>query len=380
MYSRASTERRAQLHAILEPFVRAHEAEPTWWRTEFRLREAGRYHPLANAAIAFFHRAQDHFTVSVRNGLLAVTVLAELAIIALAGRTPFGIFPTLLVLQLIAFHAVGSTWLIGEFPFYMHPFAWYVPRAVGAVLVMPVVLGVAARKPVVWVASLAVLGLLHAWLAALCAMLAGAAVVGFALLTRRHGFRRPLTYALLGLGLFGSPELRLATCVVAGVLYCCGTTADGDGAAAFERRALVFASLLFFIVGATSAVLSSNAFLRVLGDAPGLFVVREVPARLTGVRYTLLVLGAVLALRLALRRLPERASRLAIPAMLALLVIVPLANPLPYARVRDQESGFFMPNCPEARTIPLPVGIAQLSLRDEPTLFLSFAEYLANGE
>lgn len=378
MYSRASTERRAQLRAALEPFVRAHEAEPDWWRTDFRLREAGRYHPLANAAIAFFHRPEDHFAVSVRKGLLAVTVLAELAIIALAGWTPFGVFPTLLVLELIAFHAIDSTWFIGEFPRNMHPFLWYVPRAVGAVLVMPVVLGVAARRPVACVASLAVLGLLHAWLGVVCAALAGAALVGFALLTRYEGLRRPLTYGLLGLGLFGSPELRFTTCVVAGVLYGCGTTRGGDDATAFDRRALVFAALLFFVVGATSAVLSSEMLLRALGDAPNLFVVREVPARLTGVRYTLLVLGAVLAARLALRRLPERASRLAIPATLALLVIVPLANPAPYARVRARQSGFFVPNCLEARTIPLPAGIAELSLRDEPTLFLSFAQYLAN--
>lgn len=378
MYGRASSERRAELQIMLEPFVRAHESDPLWWRTDFRLREAGRYNPLANAAIAFFHRPEERFTIGVRNGLLAVTVLGELAVLVLATRTPFGIIPTLLVLELIAFHAIDSTWLIGQFPRNMHPFLWYVPRAVGALLVMPVVLGVAARRPAVAVVSIIVQALLHTWLAMICAGLAGLALLGFTLLERFDGFRRPLTYALLALGLFGTIDLRIATGIVAVVLYACGTVANGDDRLRFDRQALVFASLFFFAAGAVSSVFSSATALHMLGDAPSSFVLRELPARLTGVRYTLLVLGMVLAARLALRRLPAAALRFATPALLALLVLVPVTTPLPYTRVRNREGGFFVPNCPEARAIPLPAGVPELSLQDEPTLFLSLAQYLAN--
>src|SRR6185436_7846018 len=70
MYWQAPAERRAALGTALEPFVRAHEHDAAWWRTAFRLRQTATY-PLANVAIALFHRPERHFTESVRDGLFA---------------------------------------------------------------------------------------------------------------------------------------------------------------------------------------------------------------------------------------------------------------------------------------------------------------------
>jgi hypothetical protein len=100
--------------------------------------------------------------------------------------------------------------------------------------------------------------------------------------------------------------------------------------------------------------------------------------RLAAVEYVLFVLLVYFGARLLIRcfvRGSEDARKVH-AGMWALLVALSLAHFNDYMRVARAKTAFFTDKCAMARTIPLPEGMADLSLENEPSLFLSFGQYI----
>ena len=62
--------------------------------------------------------------------------------------------------------------------------------------------------------------------------------------------------------------------------------------------------------------------------------------------------------------------------MCAVMIVLSLAHSSNYIKVITAKTSFFTNRCVTARTIPLPEGLADLSLEDEPSLFLSLGRYM----
>ena len=112
MRSRATDETRATFDDSIRPFVAANEKSSNWMRTEFRLRFSWVY-PLANVVIRFFNKPDRPYIDSARFGLLTVTALGLAVILMIGATSPFGLFETAFVLNLLAFRWITLSPLHG---------------------------------------------------------------------------------------------------------------------------------------------------------------------------------------------------------------------------------------------------------------------------
>lgn len=382
MYFLAPAKDQGAFQAMTRPFVRAYENDPRWERTAFRLRSVNTY-PLANVAISLFHHRDKHYTEGVKWGLLAVTLISVLAVVLIGSTTPFGFWQTVLVLNLIAFHLIPADLPIGPVPNLMHPFISYVPRGAAAAMVIAAVLAFAAKRPSLFIISLLLVFLWHAGLALVNAGLALTAAALFWVVTRYQLLHTPFLYLLFGLGLLGGLGTLLRTGIIGCLLYLYSRHIKGIEVD-FHHRAFLFGLLFLFMAIIGSAIAAIPQVGQLLQSATGLAVARELPQRLIGSTYSLLVLSTVVGGRLLysyatssfpqLRSQPKRAQ-LGV-AVIVILLIIGLTHRAVNAKVWQRKLGFFQATCQEARILALPENLSHLSLDDEPTLFLSLGHYL----
>jgi hypothetical protein len=340
MYFAASATSRATVEQMTRPVVLASDDEDRQQRANFRLGSTAAY-PLTNMAITLVHGRDTWYTESVKWSRLGVTLLAVVTVALIAGATPFGLWYTILVLNLIAFDVIPA-FGIGPVPDNAHPFITSAPRGSGSLLVIAIVLALAARKRGLFCLSLALVFLWHVGQGLLVVSVVLPGAVGFWLVTRRH---------------------------------------DLD----FTGRALVLTLLVLSASMIVSTVAAAPAVGRLLEEVAGSPVGRQVPQRLAGVEYSLLVLGVVVGVMLAVDRLATRFAWLQkqrpgvrIGAALFILGVIGGLHARMYSEVLVRRStGFFsQPLCERTPLIPLPEQAARLSLGDEPALFLSLGTYL----
>ena len=381
MYFSAPARDRAAFETMTRPFVQAFEQDLAWPRTAFRLHAAGIY-PLPNVAISFFHHRDTAYTESVKWGLFTATLLAVLTVALIGGTTPFGLWQTLLVLSLIAFDLIPASLVIGHVPGNMHPFRWYAPRGAGAVIVIAAILTLATGRRRLSVISLL---LVFIWHAGLGLLVAGVVLPGTALhwvVTRYRLLHAPPFYGLFGLGLLLGPGALLHTSIVGGLVYFYSRHVR-DKEVDFHHRAFLLSLLVLFTAIVGSAIAAMPAAGQLLQSAVGLAVASQVPARLSGVEYSLVVLSVVLAGRFVLDEIIRfaRSKNHVVSAqpifwVVLILITIGLTHRTVYARVIRRDTAFFRVTCQRARILPLPDDLSHLSLDDEPTLFLSFGHYL----
>jgi hypothetical protein len=341
MYARASATERSRFHETIRPFIQANEKDPRWRRTQERLLLAPTY-PLANAVIAYSQRTGSHYTEAVKVGLFTVTVLAVLLTVLLARTTPFGLWSTLVTMNLVALTGRGAevidAWLTyNQYPLTVYlPFLSYVPRGAAALLVLPTVLFIAAKRP--WPA-LASLLLMFLWHIALATVFTGLIVVSLLLWSTSHW---PLRLTIL-------------------------RRAD------FWQRAFLLSALLLGVSVMLAVAASFPPFSRLIQQVVQLTVAEQLSERLAGIQWVLLVLLGVLAWRPVF--VPRLNPRSGTVAALVISLLALLHTPL-LLRVPRGDSGFFEPTCQQAHILSLPDHLDELSLDDEPTLFLSLGHFL----
>ena len=152
MRSGATVEARAAFDNGIRPFVAANEKSSNWMRTEFRLGASWVY-PLANVVIRFFNKPGRSYVDTVRFGLLTVTALGLALILVTGATSPFGLFETAFVLNLLAFRWIALAPLHGEVPGNYSPFVTYVPRGLAAALVIAAIVALAARRTLLFLVS-----------------------------------------------------------------------------------------------------------------------------------------------------------------------------------------------------------------------------------
>lgn len=347
MYNQASRIEQQAFHQTIQPFIGTNISHPRWERTAFRLQLPGTY-PLADIAIAAAHTGNRDYSEDVKWGLFATTVVAVIVVSLLGLRIPLGLWITSVTLSLIALYGGVLARLDTLFPYNVYPFLdyppffSYVPRGAGALLAIPTVLGIAARKP--WVAVAGVMGMFfwHTGLGLLHGLLVAGTLVLFWLLSHHKKLAVLQSNLLL--------------------------------------RAIVFGFLLLGASLAASALALLPFTRHLVTKVSGDIVATQLSERLVGVQWTLfvfvIVLGGFLLVYAASQRLAlgKKLIPLAVAGVGILLALGVWRAPALAKAIRG-EGGFFQAYCREVRVLLLPEQLSELSLSDEPTMFVSFANY-----
>ncbi len=339
MYTRASHAQRDAFHEGIAEFVRASEHDARWPRTSFRLLSVNSY-PLANAIISVVHHPEVSYADSVKWSLLVVTLVAVVFVALMASATPFGFWPAVLTVNLIAWQVIPTKPVLGVVPVNMMPFLSYVPRGAGSLLVIAIVLCFAARR---W------------WLCAACVLAVFLWHLGLGLI----------------LAIVVPPGLALASLLAR-------RTTD------FDDRALLACLVVLALAMAVSKLTSIPAVDATIQSLTNLHEDQHVRMRLLGSEYSLCVLAVVVAGRRLVewisRQLPllerlgsETGSRIAI---LFILTAIGIWHAPSFAAVAREQSGFFNPTCGRTASVPLPSNWKKLRLGNEESLFRSFGDYL----
>lgn len=352
-FQQASTKRQKEFKSVIGPFMENSRGDPGWERTDFRLSSTASY-PLANVAIGLFMSSQRHFSDSVKWGLFVMTLLSLLVFVSVGSGTRFGFWQTVLVANLIAFYSLKVHFLVPLVPGNMHPFITYVPRGATSLLILAPVLAFAARKWWFFAFGVLLTILSHVGMGGVLSGLLIVSLIIYWLTTYLDLFRK----------------FRI--------------NVQGD----FYSR-LFWQSLMLFVVIRLVAILTGILWIsNWLGRLTGLTVVAELPKRLSGSAYSLLVLLVVVGVRLFIRFCKNRLVEFKPVAknvevsmvVVAALVFLALNHLSAYRWVATRSSGFFMQQCRDVQVVNLPNNVASLSFSNEPEFFLSLAQYLNGNE
>lgn len=383
-FSIASEKNRNDFFKTISPFTGSNSKSPSWQRTEFRLQSANNY-PLANLFISLFQSDKEHFTKAVNMGLFLVTLTAIIVVLLIGSKTQFGFWQATLVLNLIAFYSVKIHFLVEQVPRNMHPFIAYVPRGAGALMVIPLVLAFASRKWLLVVISLFLTFFWHIGLGLISSALAICAIFTYLLVTKYKLYKSNLIFMPLLAGVVGGMN-SVVTMLVLGLVFYIFKNRVGINLKDFYHRAFLFGFFLFLIITLTITYTSIPKVSLLLGSVGGDPVFQELPIRLAGIAYTLLVLLTVLGIRifgvyffekyLSFKKKPTYVST----SFLCILIMSFLfLNHLPeYSWVARGASGFFLPTCREVTVYKIPDDLKNITLANEPNIFVSFGNYIFN--
>jgi hypothetical protein len=377
MRSGATAEARAAFNNGIRPFVAANEKTSNWMRTEFRLR-AWWVYPLANVVIRFFNKPGRSWLDSVRFGLLTVTAVGLAVILVIGAMSPFGLFETAFVLNLLAFRWIALAPLHGEVPGQYFPFVTYVPRGLAAALVIAVIVALAARRTLLFV-ILAILPILwHVVLGAIeiPILLLGAFLSWCA--WRSNMLGPVLLVSLLTVAASGGLNVALVAAPFAGFFYFYCIKGSSDFSVDPYDRAFLLTLLSLLSARCVSLLGSRPSLISYVDHLTSIPYGYELAERLSGVEYSLFVLLAYVSARLLVRYLgrgSEDTQRVHV-GMSAVLIALSMAHLNYYVHVVRAKTSFFTDRCVMAQIIQLPERMADLSLEDEPSLFLSFGRYI----
>lgn len=377
-----SQKSRNEFFKTIKPFIDANSNSPAWQRTEFRLHAANNY-PLANLLIAHFQNSKDHFTKAVNRGLLATTLVALIVIVAISTKTQFGFWQTTLVLNLIAFYSFKIHFLVEQVPRNMHPFIAYVPRGAGALMVIPIVLAFASKKWYLVILSLFLTFFWHVGLGFILLGLGIGAMVVYLLVTKYKLYKSNLIFVPLLAGVVGGLNSTVAMLML-GLVFYIFKNRVGINLKDFYHRAFLFGSILFLIVSLTIIYTSVPQISLQLGVVTGDPVFQELPIRLSGIAYTLLVLLTVIGVRIfgayIFKRylsFKKRPAYFSASFFCILIMAFLFLNHLPeYSWVARGASGFFLPTCGEVTAYKIPENLNRVTLGIEPDMFVSFGNYI----
>ena len=381
-FATASEKGRIDFFKTIKPFIVANSENPSWQRTDFRMHSANNY-PLTNFLISQFQKDSEHFTKAVNTGLLVTTLLAILVVVLIGTRTQFGFWQTTLVLNLIAFYTVKIHFLVDQMPRNMHPFIAYVPRGAGALMVIPIVLAFASRRWFLLAISLCLTFFWHIGLGLISASLAILAIVAYILVTKYKLHKNNLIFIPLLAGVVGGVNSTVAMVVLGLVLYVFKNKV-GINLKDFYHRAFLFGYCLFLIVTLTIIYTSVPQVSLLLGSITGDPVFQELPIRLAGIAYTLLVLLTVIGIRIfgvyffgkymSFKKRPVYISTWFICILIMSFLFL---NHLPeYSWIARGASGFFLTTCREVTVYKIPNELNHVSLGAESDMFVSFGKYI----
>jgi hypothetical protein len=378
MRSGATAEARAAFDNGIRPFVAANEKTSDWMRTEFRLRTWWMY-PLANVAIRFFNKLGRSYPDSVRFGLLTVTALGLAVILVIGATSPFGLFETAFVLNLLAFRWIALAPLHGiEDSEDYFPFVTYVPRGLAAALVIGVIVALAARRTMLFV-ILAMLPIL--WHVVLGAIEIPILLLGAFLswCAWRFNMLGPvLLISLLTVAASGGVNVALVAAPFAGFFYFYCIKGSSDFSVDPYDRAFLLTLLSLLSARCVSLLGSRPSLISYVDRLTSIPYGEQLAERLAAVEYSLFVLLVYVSARLLVRYLgrgSEDTQRVHV-GMSAVLIALSMAHLNYYSHVVRAKTSFFTQRCVMAQIIQLPEGMADLSLEDEPSLFLSFGRYI----
>lgn len=352
-------------------------------RTVFRL-ESAYYYPLADILINAFSIDNAHFADAVKYGLLAVTIVAIAAVVAISSKTPLGFWQSVLVINLIAFYSIKLHFIVEQVPRNMHPFITYVPRGAAALMIIPAILTFAARKPALFILSLATIFLFHVGSAMLIIPIVLVSAVIFLIFERLKLTKSRYFYLLFPTGIIGGVDTFVSTVAIGFGIWLVDTF-KASKSLEFYKKAFYFGSLTLFVSTFTSAVASQPRVTGFITAATGSATFSEIPQRLTGVQYSILVLLVVLFARLMIDYLQidyfKSKKRIKIKVsvvVISVLIILSLNHLSEYLWVVKRVSGFFLPSCTAAQSLSLPRDMNKLKLLDEPSFFVTLGNYLLN--
>jgi len=373
----ATAEARAAFDNGIRPFVAANEKSFNWMRTEFRLR-VWRVYPLANMAIGFFNKPGRSYVDAVRFGLLTVTALGLAVILVIGATSPVGLFETAFVLNLLAFRWIALPPLHGEVPANYYPFVTYVPRGLAAALAIAVILALASRRKLLFLV-LAFLPIL--WHAVLGAVEMAIFLLGAILSWGAWRFNKlgpVLLISLLTVAASGGVKVALVAAPFAGFFYFYCIKVSLKFSVDPYERAFLLTLLTLLSARCVSLLGSKPSLIRYVEHLSSIPYGEQLADRLSAVEYTLFVLLVYVSARLLVRyfaRGSEDTQRVHV-GMCALMLALSLAHLDDYIHVVRAKTPFFTDRCVMARTVQLPEGMADLSLENEPSLFLSFGRYI----
>lgn len=377
MRSAATVEARAAFDNGIRPFVAANEKSSNWMRTEFRLGASWVY-PLANVVIRFFNKPGRSYVDTVRFGLLTVTALGLAVILVTGATSPFGLFETAFVLNLLAFRWIALAPLHGEVPGNYSPFVTYVPRGLAAALVIAAIVALAARRTLLFSVSTFLPILWHVVLGAIemPILLLGAILSWCAW---RFSMLGPVfLVSLLTVAASGGVQVALVAVPFAGFFYFYCIKVSPDFSVDPYERAFLLTLLTLLSARCVSLLGSRPSLLRYVEYLTSIPHGEQLAERLSAVEYTLFVLLVYVSARLLVRyfvRGSEDTQRVHV-GMCAVMIALSLAHLNDYIHVVRAKTSFFTYRCVMAQTIQLPEGMADLSLENEPSLFLSFGRYI----
>jgi hypothetical protein len=412
-YASASEKTRNDFFKTINPFISSNSKNPSWQRTEFRLNSANNY-PLANLFISNFQSDKEHFTKAVNMGLFLVTLTAIIVVLLIGSKTQFGFWQTTLVLNLVAFYTFKIHFLVEQVPRNMHPFIAYVPRGAGALMVIPIVLAFASKKWLLLAISIFLTFFWHIGLGLISAALAICAVLVYLFVTKFKLYKSNLIFIPLLAGVVGGIN-SVVTMLVLGLVFYIFKNSVGINLKDFYHRAFLFGFFLFLIITLTITYTSIPQVSLLLGSIAGDPVFQELPIRLAGIDYTLLVLLTVIGIRifgvyffekyLSFKKKPpyistssissgktlvvkqsikaETREKENIPSFITesficiLVMSFLFLNHLPeYSWVARGASGFFLPTCREVIVHKIPSQLNNITLGNEPDMFVSFGNYI----
>ncbi|MEQ1868090.1 MAG: hypothetical protein ABL996_26025, partial [Micropepsaceae bacterium] len=372
--------------SAIAPYVAAHQHEEAWADTEFRLNSASVY-PLANVAIAAVHSEGRSPFNSTKWGLSIVTAMAALAVLLIGHRSSFGFWSAVLLLNLIAFHVVPASAVVGQVPGNMHPFLSYVPRGAAAVAIAAVPLAFAARRWGAFLASAGLLVLCHVALGGLLVLLIALAVLVCALIERFRLLDMGLFYAVFAVGALQGPSGLLQTASV-GCLAYVYSRLDSSLKTRAEGRLLLFGSQLLFLIVTLSVATRLPWLNNLLEPLTGVSYAYEIPDRLSGGAYSLFVLTLLAAGRAGCAHMfclgappvstPQPShARILNGLAIVLTALIGTAHYDVYANALQKNGPFFGDACSRS-PVSVPSGLMSLPLSKahEATVFLSFGDHL----
>ena len=264
----------------------------------------------------------------------------------------------------------------------MHPFIAYVPRGAAALMVIPIVLSFAAGTWQLFLISIFLMLFWHVGIGSVNIFLAVISVAIYVLLTKYKLLSKNYILLVFLLGIAGGFNSLISMAVLGLVFFLFSRKIKPD-LKDFYHRAFLFGFVLFFTTKLVFTATSISKVNLLIGSILHEETFRELPLRLTGILYTLLVLLVVIAIRLIhvyiFKHYLAYKKSLNIPSstvIIAILIILFLNHLPEYTWVARRATGYFFETCREVKTLNLPKDIHSLSIGNESQLFSSLGQYL----
>lgn len=386
-YFMASSDKRQRLESILNSIKKEAQIESFGERTDFRLRSVNNY-ALANLTIATFHRIKPEFNNSVKYGLATVTLIALVVAVLLSSKTPFGYWQSVFVVNLIAFYSIKINFIVSQIPRNMHPFISYVPRGGGALLVLPIVLAFAAKKPLLMLVSLIFIFLIHTGLGVIIFPLVFLSWLVLLVIHKYKLAQNPFSYLpLLVMVLTGLPTFIAS--VSLGLLFYVFSKKVKAANSDFYNRIFEFGTIMLAVTIISVGIITNSLFTKSLSNFLGASIMQELPQRFGGIKYVLAVLLTVVSIRLFYNFLVERKyfvvkAKVKYLSLTGLIIIalsfLTLNHLSEYQWIMKKSTGFFYGSC-QTVFLDLSKNSHQLKVESGPVVFFtSLGNYLFEGE